>query len=213
MESSLQKVRRIKVKAKVSESPGSFTAREVSPQVKGIVGELIAREYLRRNGFEVWLLRIKTLGHLMRNLHYFTDYGGSGEEHHHIESVLTREEREFLSRTRIFDLLVVPRAQLILDKTQMERWLVDVKTTFEGKAHGWTPKREHKSRYLAALKAANRYGFQVKTLHLSLDLRIDLSVSDFVLSDNSLKRALLVRNSDRDQHSNSVRRLVERSSE
>ena len=153
---------------------------EISPQVKGIIGELIAREYLRRNGYHVWLLSVKPPGNLMRSLHYFKSYGGSGEEHYHIDRVLTPDESAFLLRTRIFDLLAVLKIQLTLEKAKMMRLLIDVKTRFGGEAHGWTPKQIHKSRYLTDLKTAKAYGFQVKTLHLDLESEVSFSNLNFL---------------------------------
>jgi hypothetical protein len=160
---------------------------EISPQVKGIIGELIAREYLRKNGYLVWLLSTKPTGNLIRHLHYFKSYGGSGEEHYHIDRVLTPEESAFLLRTRIFDLIAVPKSQLTLEKSEMMRVLIDVKTRFGGGAHGWTPKQIHKSRYLTDLETAKAHGFQVKTLHLDLDLKSEISLSDLNFSVNTEK--------------------------
>ncbi len=151
---------------------------EISPQVKCIIGELIAREYLRRNGYQVWLLSVKPPGNLMRSLGYFKTYGGSGEEHYHIDRVLTSEESTFLLRTRIFDLLAVSNNQLTLEKTKMTRLLIDVKTRFGGGAHGWSPKQMHKNRYMTDLETAKAYRFQVKTLHLGLDLKSEVSFCD-----------------------------------
>ena len=147
---------------------------EISPQVKGIIGEFIAREYLRRNGYHVWLLSVR----LARNLHYFKSYGGSGKEHYNIDRVLTPEESAFLLRTRIFDLLAVPKTQLTLEKSKMTKILIDVKTRFGVGAHGWSPKQMHKNRYMTDLETAKAYGFQVKTLHLDLDLKSEVSFSD-----------------------------------
>ena len=115
---------------------------------------------------------------MIRNLHYFKSYGGSGKEHYNIDRVLTPEESAFLLRTRIFDLLAVPKTQLTLEKSKTIKILIDVKTRFGGGAHGWSPKQMHKNRYMTHLETAKAYGFQVKTLHLDLDLK-----SEFLFSE------------------------------
>ena len=92
--------------------------------------------------------------------------------------VLTPEESAFLLRTRIFDLLAVPKTQLTLEKSKTIKILIDVKTRFGGGAHGWSPKQMHKNRYMTDLETAKAYGFQVKTLHLDLDLK-----SEFLFSE------------------------------
>lgn len=152
---------------------------DFSPQVKGIIGELIAREYLRKEGYQVWLLRVEPPGNLMRNFHYFVTYGGSGEEHYHIDRVLKPEEKRFLLRTRIFDLLAIPKSQLTSDKERRTRLLIDVKARFGSSVHGWSPKSLHKSRYAADLETAKAFGFQIKTLHIDLNLKYDVLFSDF----------------------------------
>ena len=162
-----------------------FSESDISPQVKGIIGELMAREYLRKNGYHVWLLSTEPPGNLIRNLHYFKSYGGSGKEHYNIDRVLTPEESAFLLRTRIFDLLAVPKTQLTLEESKMTKILIDVKTRFGGGPHGWSPKQIHKSRYIADLETAKAYGFQVKTLHLDLDLKSEISFSDLNFSVNT----------------------------
>lgn len=156
----------------------SISESALSRQVKGIIGELVAREYLRENGYVVWLLSVVSPGNLLRNPYYFTTYGGSGKEHFHIDRVLTPAEAMFLSRTRIFDLLAVHKTQLTLEKAEMTRLLIDVKTSFGGGTHRWTPKRIHKTRYIADLKTARAFRFEVKTLNLNLTFKFEVSLSN-----------------------------------
>ena len=70
---------------------------------KGKIGEWIARDYFRQQGYIVWFLEQR---------HHGSFYSGTGKEYYNDRLVLTPLEKSLLSRIRTFDLLIIPEKEI-----------------------------------------------------------------------------------------------------